>query len=233
MEAGRETRPPRGALIVIAVGLIASAAAAVLSTDEPIGAAEVEWDAQAPISASKPVAIPGGGTMRIGQAGLRATAPNGGGYRLYRIAAALEVSRGAAVGHGRARCLVQIPAQALVARTPNGRAAYPQPSEDLVDQPVARNVKIEFGIEGTDLAAVSLGDAFKHFASEPGVNTEWTKYQPTRQGWDWGLPGGRPAQPLTLAFATVLRASAKPTARIACTVTTGAGTVTARTFGTL
>ncbi len=179
---------------MIAVGLIACAAAALLSTDQPIGAAEVEWGAPTPIPESKPVAIPGGGTMRIGQAGLRATAPNGGGYRLYRIAAALEISRSAAVGHGRVRCLVQVPAGALVARTPNGRAAYPQPSEDLAGQPVARNVKIEFSIEGTDLAAVSLGDAFKRFASEPGVKAEWTKYEPARQGWDWGLPGGHPSQ---------------------------------------
>jgi hypothetical protein len=232
MDAGNETRPPRGALIAIAIGLIACVAAAVLSTDEPIGAAEVAWGASMSIPVSGPSAIPGGGTMRIGQAELRATPPNGSGYRLYRIAAMLETSKGAAVGHGRARCLVRVPAGALVARTPNGRAAYPQPSEDLAGQPVARDVKIEFNIEGTDLAAVSLRDAFGRFANEPGVKAEWTKYESTRQGWDWGLPGGRPAQPLALAFATVLRAPVKPTAGIACTVTTGAGKAAARTTGT-
>lgn len=215
------------------MGLIASAAAALLSTDQPIGATDLAWGAQAPIPGSKPVAIPGGGTMRIGEAGLRASPPNAAGYRLYRVAAALDLSRGAAIGHGRARCLVQAPAGALVAQTPNRRAAFPQPSEELSDQPVSRSLKIEFGIEGADLAGVSLGDAFGRFTSEPGVKVEWTKYQPARQGWDWGLPAGRPAKPLTLAFAAIWRTTATPAARIACTVETAAGTATVRTASSL
>ncbi len=218
---------------MIAVGLIACAAAALLSTDQPIGAAELAWGAQTPIPGSKPVAIPGGGTMRIDEAGLRASAPNAAGYRLYRVAAALDVSRGAAIGHGRARCLVRAPAQALVAQTPNRRAAFPQPSEELSDQPVSRSLKIEFSIQGTDLAGVSLGDAFGRFTSEPGVKVEWTKYQPARQGWDWGLPAGRPTKPLTLAFAAIWRTTATPAARIACTLTTGKGKTGVKTAGTL
>ncbi len=66
MEAGKETRPPRGALIVIAVGLIACVAAALLRTDGSSGAAApLAWGEPKAIPDSAAVAVPGGGTMRI------------------------------------------------------------------------------------------------------------------------------------------------------------------------
>ncbi|HJX33517.1 MAG TPA: hypothetical protein VJ257_04905, partial [Solirubrobacterales bacterium] len=84
-EAPRETHPPRGALVAIAVGLVACVAAALLSTDEPIGAAALAWETHSSIPDSKPAAIPGGGVMRIGDAEIRATSPNVSGYKLYRV----------------------------------------------------------------------------------------------------------------------------------------------------
>jgi hypothetical protein len=234
MEAGRETRSPRGALVVIAIGLIGCVAAALLSTDKQLTAAQLTWDEMAPLPDSKPVAIPGGGTMRIEQAGLRATAPNAGGYSLYRVTSVLMISTGAHVGQGRVRCITRVPMRTIVAHTTKQRASYPQPSPDLIRQGgVPRTLLVEFSAQNSDLAVIEFEDAFDRFTGKTDITVEWTPYRPGQQGWDWGLPTGRPGKPLTLGFGSIWRTTATPAARIACTVETEAGTATTRTAGSL
>jgi hypothetical protein len=233
MEAGRETRPPRGALVVIAVGLVATAAAALASTDKPLSAAQLTWDARAPLPDSRSVAIPGGGTMRIEQAGLRATALNAGGYRLYRVAGVLNISTGAHVGQGRVRCITRVPTRTIVAHTTNQRASYPRPSDELIKQGVPRTSLVEFSAQNSDLAVVDFEDAFDRYTGKTGITVEWTPFRPGQQGWDWGLPSGRPGKPLTLGFGSIWRTTITPAARIACTVETEAGVATTRTAGSL
>ncbi len=226
-------RPPWGAVVVIAVGLIGCVAAALLSTDKPIGAAQLTWDERAPIPDSRPVAIPGGGTMRIADAGLRASAPNVSDYKLYRVAAVLEISRGAAVGQARVRCGVRVPSRTIVAHTPKQRASYPRPSEELIEQEVPSVVLVEFSSHSTDLATVEFEDAFDRFTGKRGIKVEWAPYRQGRQGWDWGLPTGRPGKPLRLGFGSIWRTTATPAGAIACTVATGAGKATARSAAEL
>ena len=60
-----ETRPPRGALAIVAVGLLATVAAALLTSTKLSGAVALEWEKTVPIPNSRDVSIPGGGAMRI------------------------------------------------------------------------------------------------------------------------------------------------------------------------
>lgn len=218
---------------MVVVGLVGCLAAALLSTDKPIGAVELNWDEKRPLPDSRPAAIPGGGEMRIVDAGLRASAPNISGYRLYRVAAVLRVDAGAAIGQGRVRCAVRVPRRTIVAHTPNKRASYPRPSEDLVEQPVPPKSIVEFNSHGTDLAAVELGDAFSSFTDQPGIVVEWAPFRLGQQVWDWGLPSGRPSEQLHLAFASIWRTTAVPAARVLCTLTTSADSTTVQTTGAL
>ena len=220
---------------MIAIGLLATVFAALLSTDKPLGAAELDWERQVPLQDSKPAAIPGGGEMRITDAGIRVTEANASEYRLYRVAAVLTIDAGAAVGQGRARCLMRVPTRTIVAHTPNQRASYPRPSEedDLIKQEVPERVLVEFNSHSTDLAVLDLGDAFESFTSERGVTASWVDFQAGRQGWIWGLPAGRPDKPLKLGFASIWRTTGTPAAKIACTVEIAAGTATVRTAGSL
>jgi hypothetical protein len=237
MEVGKDNRPPRGALAVVAVGLFATVAAALLSTDKPIGSAELEWEAKAPLPASKHVAIPGGGGMSLSEAGLRATEATESGYRLFRVASVLTIDAGSAVGHGRLRCTTRVPGhRATVARTPKSRAAYPRSSsdEDLLKQgDVPEDVEVEFHSHGAELAAVGLGDAFDAYTPVHGVVVSWAPYREGSQGWQWGLPKGRPAQELPLGFASIWKTSGTPAAQIACTLETTAGSATVNTAGAL
>jgi hypothetical protein len=237
MSEETQVRPPRGALAVIAVGLVATVAAALLSTsDTSAGAAALEWEAKRPLPDSKPAQVPGGGgKMQLVEAGMRATGTNVSGYQLYRVAAVLSIEKGAPVGSGRVTCTIRVPQRTIVAHTPNNRGSYPRPSEeeDLVKQEVPEQVVVEFNAHGTDAAIVELGDAFGEFVDERGVTVSWTPFRIGQQGWQWGLPPGRPRKLLDLGFASIWRTTATPAAHISCTLTTSAGTAKVTTGGSL
>jgi hypothetical protein len=219
---------------VIAVGLLGCLAAAVLSTDKPIGAATLEWVEKTPLPDSAPAAIPGGGSMQLTEAGIRATEPNAGSYTLYRVAAALKIDAGSAIGHSRLRCAVQVPRQTIVAKTINSRASYPRSSEDLIKQPMTEESLVEFSSHSTDLAVVELSDALgEAYTNTPGITVEWAPFRIGQQVWRWGLPGGRPQEPMRLPFASIWRTTVSPAAKISCTIETAAGKATVRTAGSL
>ena len=234
MNAGREDRPPRGVLVVVAVGLLATVFAALLSTDKPLGAVELEWESKAPLPDPKPVAIPGGGEMRLADAGIRVTEANDSEYRLYRAAAVLTIDAGSAVGQGQLRCAIRVPGRTIVAKTPNSRASYPRSSEELADQETSETALVEFNSHSTDLAVLEMSDVIgKRYTQQKGIVVEWAPYKVGQQVWQWGFPPGRPADPLTLPFASIWRTTATPAAKIACTITTAAGSATVRTAGSL
>lgn len=219
---------------MIAVGLLATVAAALLSTDKPLGAVALSWEGKAPLPDSAPAAIPGGGAVRLADAGIRVTEANAADYRLFRVAAVLRIDAGSAVGQGRLRCAIRVPPRTIVAKTPSSRASYPRSSEELAEQEAPETALVEFRSHSTDLAALELGDAIgRRFTRRRGVVVEWAPYRIDQQVWRWGLPPARPAEPLTLPFASIWRTTGAPAARIACTVETGAGTATVRTAGKL
>lgn len=228
---------PRGALIVVAVGLLACVAAALLATDKSSGsAADLEWVQKVPLPDSKAVPVPGGSgqQIRLTEAGIRATGTNVSGYSLYRVAAKLEIDAGAAIGSGRIRCAIQAPGDTEVAQTPGSRASYPRSSEDLFAQEVPEVVLAEFSSHGATLAVLEFEDLFEDgFSSERGLKVEWPTYQFGKERWEWFLPPGQPQKTLELPFASVWKTTAIPSAKIACTLTTSAGEATVKTAGAL
>lgn len=222
---------------MVAIGLLATVAAALLANpNASAGAVALEWEQLAPLPDSRPARLPGGGTIQLVEGGLRASGRNVSGYQLLRVAAVLSISKGAAVGSGRATCTIRVPRlHTLVTHAPSNRGVYPRPSEgeDLTKQDVPAEVVVEFNSQGTDVARVELGDAFERFVDEHGVTVSWAPFRIGRQGWQWGFPPGRPAKPLELGFASIWRTTAKPTAHISCAVTTSAGTSRVSTAGKL
>lgn len=236
-EQPQDGRVPRGALIVVAVGLLASVLAAVLTADKSSGsAADLEWVQRSPLPDSATVAVPGGDgqRMQLTEAGIRATGTNVGGYSLYRVAATLGIDAGAPIGSGRIRCAIRAPGSTEVAQTPGSRASYPRSSDDLFAQEVPEVVLAEFSANGAELAVLEFSDLFGDgFSSLRGLKVEWPTYEVGKERWEWFLPPGRPARALSLPFASVWKTTAVPAAKIACTLTTGAGEATVRTGGGL
>ncbi|MDX6605351.1 MAG: hypothetical protein QOF23_1860 [Solirubrobacterales bacterium] len=236
-EAAPDNGIPRGALIVVAIGLIACVVAAVASTSKGEGeAAQLEWVQNKPISDSAAVPVPGGKgqLLQITEAGLRATGTNVSGYSLYRSTATLRIDAGAPVGSARILCSMKAPGGTEVAQTPKSRASYPRSSEELSEQPVPEVVLVEFSSHSNELATVEFEDLFQNgFATEKEVKVEWPSYKVGDERWEWFLPPGPPKQSLELPFATVWKTTAVPAAEIACTLTTSAGKATVNTQGAL
>jgi hypothetical protein len=237
MSAAPENRPPRGALIVVGVGLLACVVAALATTSRAGGeAAALRWVQHAPVPDSAPVAVPGAAAqkMQLVEAGLRATGTNVSGYSLYRSTATLRIDAGAPVGSSRIRCSNRAPQGGEVARTPKSRASYPRSSDELSEQPVPEVVLVEFASHGTGLAVVEFEDLFEDgFATEKGIKVEWPLYRAGDERWEWFLPAGAPKRVLELPFATVWKTTRVPRVKIACTVTTSSGRATVSTAGAL
>jgi hypothetical protein len=231
-----ETRPPRGALAVVAVGLVACVAAWLLSTDEVGGSSvAIEWEQRAPLPDSRPAALPGGGSMRLEDGGLRATEENINGERIYRATSVLRIAAGSAVGQARVNCTMRGGQGAELGRTVNSRGAFPRSSGEynLTKQEVPGSVGVRLPIQGAEFASLEMEDAFEVFTDLPGVVVSWMPYRTDSQEWQWGLPQGRPQEPLTLGFATFWRAAGQPAAKVSCTLENAAGTATVRTAGTI
>lgn len=229
-------RPPRGALAVIAVGLIATLAAALLATDKAGGSSvEVEWTAHAPLPGSPVATIPGGGSMRLQGGSLRASEGNIEGERIYRVTSVLRLESGSAVGQARVRCRMTGGKGAELGRTVNSRAAFPRSSGEynLTKQDVPGSVGVRLPIHGAEFASLELEDAFEAFTELPGVVVSWMPHRTYSQEWQWGLPRGRLRQPLELGLASFWRTGGELAARVSCTVETGAGRATVRTAGEL
>jgi hypothetical protein len=235
MEMLTKSRPPRGALAVIAVGLIATITAALLSTDEAGGSSvEIEWTAHAPLPGSPPAAIPGGGSMRLEDGSLRETEKNIEGERIFLATSVLRIEAGAAVGQARVRCRMR-GGGAELGRTVNSRGAFPRSSGEynLTKQEVPGSVGVRLPIQGAEYASLELGDAFETFTDLPGVVVSWLPHRTHSQEWQWGLPEGRLREPLALGFAGFWRTSGQVSAQVSCTLETGAGKATVRSAGKL
>jgi hypothetical protein len=235
-EPPQDTRPPRGALFVIAVGLLACLAAALLTTDKGSGeAAQLEWVQRLPMADSKPAAVPGGGgAMELTDGALRTTGTNVSGYSLFRVSSLLRIDAGAPVGGGRVICSVKVTGGAEIAQSAGGlRATYPRSSVGLYNQEVPEVILLDFSSHGTELAVLELDGLPRRFTTERGVKLEWPKYEVGTEHLEYFLPAGKPKQDLRLPFETVWRATAVPAAKVACTLTTSAGRATVRTAAAL
>jgi hypothetical protein len=229
-------RPPRGALIVVAVGLLATFAAAVLANEDLAGdATSLEYVQTRELPDAEAVAVPGGrGEMRLVDAGLAATGTNVSGYSLFRSTATLEIDRNSPIGRARILCAMRAPGGTEVAQTPGLRASYPRSSEEnLMDQESYDTALVEFASKGSGLAVVDMEDQPDVYATIKGIKLEWPTYKVGVERWAWFLPPGSPPKDLILPFWTVWRATKVPEIEISCTLTTSAGAATVETSGAM
>jgi len=230
---GPDSRPPRGALIVVAVGLLACVVAFVATTGKDSGeAAHLEWVQIHKGADSGAVSVPGGGgTMKLTDVDIRSTGTNVSTYALFRAGATLEISQGSPVGGGRILCTVQSQGNTEIARSSQGlRTTYPRSSENgIYKQEVPETILVDFSSHSSELAVLEVADIGHRFTSERGVKVEWPEYEVGVEHIKYFLPAGKPKVPLELPFYTVWKTTAVPAAEIGCTLTTSAGKATAST----
>jgi hypothetical protein len=225
-------------LIVIAVGLLACVAAALLATDKGSGeSASLEWVKYGPVPDSRPVDVPGGGgSMQLIEGSIAATGTNVSGYSLFRVATTLRVDAGSPIGDARILCRTKAGPRTEIARSAEGlRALYPRSSESgIYSQGVPESLVMDFSARGGENVIVEAEDLrIGGFTTEKGVKLEWTEYEEGSEGLKYFIAGGKPTQDLDLPFFSIWKTTAVPSAAVSCTVTASAGKATATTVAAL
>lgn len=230
--AAPDRRPPRGALIVVAVGLIACLVAALASTGKGEGeAANLEWVQSKDGPDSKAAAVPGGkGEMQLTDTRIRSTGTNVSGYSLYIASSKLTVSAGSPIGASKVLCAVKAPKGTEVAQSSGGlRGTYPRSSEaGIYNQEVPETVLMDFSSKSSELAVLEFPDRPPRFTSERGVKVEWPTYKVGEERIEYSVVGN-PKQDLELPFFTIWRSQDIPSAKFVCTLKTSTGEATAST----
>ncbi len=231
--ADNGSRPPRAALIIVAIGLVACLVAALATTGKGDGeAAHLEWVQLKKFPDSAAVKVPGGSqTMNLSENLIEATGTNVSGYSLFRVRSALVVQAGAPIAKSRAFCSVSAGNGAEISQTSGGlRATYPRSSEaGIFKQEVPTTILADFSSHGSELAVLEVDDLPKRFTNERGVKLDWPEFEEGKENLHYFLNGGPPTQDLKLPFYTVWRSKRIPSATVACELQTGAGKATVQT----
>jgi hypothetical protein len=232
-------RIPRGAIVVVVIGLLATLAAALL-TDTGSGTgsfAHLEFVMKRKMPDSKALAVPGSenAKMQLVGAGLQATGTNVAGYELLRAAAVLKVDEGAPVGGGRIRCTTHAPrAETEIAHSHGElRTTYPRSSTGLYNQSVEETILVKFASHSNEYAVLEPENLPLHWASIEGVKLDWPTFEEGTENLDYTLPEGKLQKPLELPFYTVWKTRKAPAAEISCKLTVAAGSATVKTAGSM
>jgi hypothetical protein len=231
-----DDRPPRGALIVVAIGLIACVVAALASTGKGSGeAANLEWVQAGSGPDSKAAPVPGGkGQLQLTATHIRATGTNVSGYSLFTVGSTLNVSAGSPIGGARILCTVKSHGGTEIAQSGGGlRATYPRSSEEgIYNQEVPETVLIDFSSHSSELAVLEVLDRPSRFTTEKGVKLEWPEYQVGKERLKYFITG-KPKADLQLPFFTIWKTTKVPAADLSCTLETSAGKSTVATSAAL
>jgi hypothetical protein len=225
---------PRGAVIVVVVGLLACLAAAALATDKGSGeSASLEWVQRATVPDSKPVDVPGGkGSMQLTNGSIVATGTNVSGYSLFRVANKLRIDAGSPVSKAEILCKTKAGPRTEIARSAEGlRALYPRSSESgIFSQGVPERLVMDFSARGGENVIVETEDLrIAAFTTEKGTKLEWPEYAEGSEGLEYFIAGSTPTRDLVLPFFTIWKTTARPSATVSCTLTTDAGKATVTT----
>jgi len=230
--AQQDSRLPRGALIVVAIGLIACVVAALATTSKGEGeAATLEWVQNRSVADSKTVSVPGDhGEIGFVGTSIHATGTNVSGYSLFNAATTLKVSAGSPIGHSRILCSIKAKQGAEIAQSSGGlRATYPRSSEDgIYSQAVPETVLMNFSSHSSELASLEVPDRPKAFTTERGIKVGWPEYKVGVERIKYYVTG-KPKTDLELPFFTIWKTTATPKAAMNCVLTTSAGTSTVAT----
>lgn len=228
----KRERPPRAAIVIVVIGLLACAVAALATAGKSSSeAAHLEWVQKQLMPDSKAVAVPGGTEkMQLVDGFLRSTGSNVSGYNLFQTYAQLEIEAGAPLGKAHIICAIHAPHQAEIGQTYGGlRALYPRSSENgIFKQEVPEQLSLDFSSHGYEFALVEVGGLITKFTSERGVKLEWPKFEEGTEHLDYFI-AGKPKHDLKLPFESIWRARKPPQASVDCTVKNEAGKATVAT----
>jgi hypothetical protein len=235
-----DDRIPRGAIIVVVIGLLATLAAALLTnTGADSGeAAHLEFVQKAKFADSKPVAVPGSkvAKMQLVDGNIKATAMNVAGYSLFRVLSTVKIDAGARIG-GELLCTIHATRRGtLIAQSSGGlRMLYPRSSKQGISGLKPEPVEAQFASHGNLFAVLEevTEDMPENFTTIQGVKVGWPEYEEGTEHILYYLPHGKAKTRVELPFYTIWKSKKAPAATISCTLKTKLGKATVKTEGSL
>jgi hypothetical protein len=223
-----DSPPPRGAVVVVAVGLLVSIAAVLLSRDPGGVGEDVPFKSEDELTDSRPVELGERGSVRIVDGVISVTADNDFGERLYKVEAS-STSR-AAPGDDIAsvRCQFKFPEGVHIGQSDGRRAAFPRPLADTADDAIKEGASVEFETDDAAQAGIVLRNAFFKYVTGGDPSVSWPNLAEGQHVWLWRYEKPVPATRDNFAF--VLVAQGGEDVPLLCTAETTAGDrATART----
>ncbi|MBK5232754.1 MAG: hypothetical protein JJE13_07205 [Thermoleophilia bacterium] len=218
-------RIPRGAIAVVVVGLLLTLAVVALDTRGGGSSAELEWTTTEEVETSPAADFGGKGEFSLRRTTLSAIPPNGGGELIFRVSGAAVVDSAGKKPTSVKCAVTAADPDTTVARTPNLRAAWPRPSDDLLAQEVPESLVLKFNAVGNSILGVPIRDSVHRYTNSASPTlVDWGGYQEDSLGthsWIWTMDKGTGPGAATLGYAVVFKTSVKPEADINCQAKVG------------
>ncbi|MGK2933584.1 MAG: hypothetical protein ACSLFD_12600 [Solirubrobacterales bacterium] len=232
MTDSQSTKPtdkiPRGAIAVVVVGLVITAMVIAIDLRGGGSSAEVDWATTEEVKVPKKTDFDGKGLFELRRTTISAIPPNGAGELIYRIAGVVVVDS-AGEKPTNVTCRFVAPAsegtipdnETTVARTPNLRAAWPRPSEELKAQEVPESLVVKFNAVGNKITGVPIRDQFNRYTNSASPTlVDWGGYEDdslNTHSFIWDMADGTGPGPAALGYAVVFKApEERPKTDITC-----------------
>lgn len=207
--------PPRGAVVVVAVGLLVTFAAIVLSSDPGGSGEDISFESATQFADSPTVPLPGGGNTKIIDGNVSSTADNDLRQRLYRIEASLRARADSGDGIDRISCQLRFPKGVELGISDGRDAAFPRPLQDTADDAIKEAATVEFETDDSTKAAVALRDAFFKYVLGGNPSVSWPTLAEGQHTWLWRYP--KPVAQTRVNFAVLVIAKGGQRVPIDCT----------------
>jgi hypothetical protein len=209
-----KTPPPRGAVIVVAIGLLVTLAAIVLSKDPGGSGEDVGLENEKTFADSPTVTLPGGGNAKIVDGAVTDSATNDLSQRIYRIEASFRVNAGSPLAIDQIRCQLTYPAGVELGLSDGRDAAFPRPLEDTADDAIKEAASVDFDTEDSSKAAVPLRNKFFKYVVGGNPSVSWPSLAEGQNAWLWRYP--KPVKQTRVNFAVLAIAKGGQSVPIVC-----------------
>jgi hypothetical protein len=177
--------PPRGALMIIVIGLLGTLAAAVLARDPGAVGNNVSFNSEAPLRDSPPAPLGPGGRAQLVNGFVSSTDPNDLGDRLFKVEISLAAKAAPGFKISTIRCVAEGPQGTHIPHADGRRAAYPPPTDDASIHAIREGASVEFPNGNALLAGVQLRNHFFHYVIGGKPSVEWPGLAERHQAWIW------------------------------------------------
>jgi hypothetical protein len=207
--------PPRGALVIIVIGVLGCLASGVLARDPGAVGNDVTFNSEAPLRDSAPVALGPGGRAQLVSGYVSSTDPNDLGDRLFKVEISLNAAAGAGYRVAAIRCVAEGPRGTHIPHAEGRRAAYPPPTDDASIHAIREGASVEFPNGDAELAGVQLRNHFFHYVLGGKPSVEWPGLAERHQAWIWKYP--KPVPKTRINWAVMWTATGGQKITLRCT----------------